>query len=225
MPAPESVRHHYRACNLCEAICGLDIVLQGDVIQAIRGDTDDPFSRGHICPKAVALQDIHADPDRLRHPLRRTRSGWERITWRRAFDETAARLKDVQRQHGPDALGVYLGNPNVHNYGTLLFLPALLATLGTRNRFSATSLDQLPHMFASAFMFGHPLLFPVPDVDHTDFFVIMGGNPAVSNGSLMTAPDIKNRIRAIRDRGGKVVVIDPRRTETAKLADQLFSDN
>jgi anaerobic selenocysteine-containing dehydrogenase len=220
MTAPEDVRHHFRACNLCEAICGIDIALRGPAIQSIRGDKDDPLSRGHICPKALALQDVHEDPDRLRHPLRRTARGWERVGWKEAFDEAAARLKEVQGKHGRDAVGVYLGNPNVHNYGTLLFLGPLLKALRTRNRFSATSLDQLPHMLASALMFGHSLLLPVPDVDRTGFFVIMGGNPVVSNGSLMTAPDIKNRLLAIQERGGKVVVIDPRRTETAKLADQ-----
>lgn len=220
MTAPETSRHHFRACNLCEAICGIDIVLQGESIQSIRGDKDDPLGRGHICPKAVALQDIHEDPDRLKHPLRRTSAGWKRIGWDEAFDEAASRLKEIQRHHDRDAVGVYLGNPNVHNYGSLLFLRPLLTALGTRNRFSATSLDQLPHMLASALMFGHPLLIPVPDVDRTDYFVIMGGNPAVSNGSLMTAPDIKTRLRAIQERGGKVVVIDPRRTETARLADQ-----
>ena len=220
MIAPATVRHHFRACNLCEAICGIDVALQGESIQSIRGDKDDPLGRGHICPKAVALQDIHEDPDRLKYPLRRTPGGWKRIGWDEAFDEVASRLKDIQGRHDRDAVGVYLGNPNVHNYGSILFLRPLLKALGTRNRFSATSLDQLPHMLASALMFGNSLLFPVPDVDRTDYFVIMGGNPVVSNGSLMTAPDIKNRLRAIQERGGKVVVIDPRRTETAQLADQ-----
>jgi anaerobic selenocysteine-containing dehydrogenase len=220
MATPEGVRHHFRACNLCEAICGIDIRLEGDTIRAIRGDKDDPLSRGHVCPKAVALQDLHEDPDRLRHPLRRTPRGWERVGWDEAFDEAATRLKEIQARHGRDAVALYLGNPNVHNYGPLLFLPPLLRTLHTRNRFSASSFDQLPHMVASALMFGHSLLFAVPDVDRTDYFVIMGANPAVSNGSLMTAPDIRNRLRAIRGRGGRVVVIDPRRTETADLADR-----
>ncbi len=215
-----TARHHFRACNLCEAICGLEIVTQGGVVQSIRGDRDDPLSRGFICPKAVALQDVHDDPDRLKHPLRRTPRGWERVGWQEAFDETAARIKGIQRRHGRNAVSTYLGNPNVHNCGTLLFLTPLLRALGSRNRFSASSFDQLPHMVAAAMMFGHPFLFPIPDVDRTAFFVIMGGNPAVSNGSIMTAPDIKKRLQAIRERGGKVVVIDPRRTETARLADQ-----
>ncbi|MFO0881017.1 MAG: molybdopterin oxidoreductase family protein [Gemmataceae bacterium] len=209
---------HYRACHLCEAICGVAVEHDGGEIRSIRGDSDDPLSRGHICPKALALKDIHEDPDRLRHPVRRTPGGWQRLSWKAALDEVGTRLQETRKRHGRDAVGVYLGNPTVHNYGTVMFLPGLLKALGTRNRFSATSLDQLPHLLASALMFGHPLLFPVPDVDRTDYFVIMGGNPAVSNGSLMTAPDIKNRLRAVRARGGQVVVIDPRRTETADLA-------
>jgi anaerobic selenocysteine-containing dehydrogenase len=218
--APQAVRHHYRACNLCEAICGLDIHLQGDAIQSIRGDKLDPFSRGYLCPKAAALPDLHDDPDRLTHPVKRTPTGWQRISWREAFDETAFRLKEIQRKYGNNSVATYIGNPSVHNYGTLLFLGPLLEALHSRSRFSASSLDQLPHMVASALMFGHSLLWPVPDIDRTDYFVIMGANPAVSNGSLMTAPDVKSRLRAIRERGGKVVVIDPRRTETARLADQ-----
>src|SRR5262249_24884678 len=170
MTMPGDVGHHFRACNLCEAICGIDIVTRGETIQAIRGDKEDPLGRGHLCPKAVALQDIHADPDRLRHPMRRTPRGWERVGWDVAFDEAASRLKEIQRRHGRNAVGIYLGNPNVHNYGSILFLAPLLKALGSRNRFSATSLDQLPHMLASALMFGHSLLFPVPDVDRTDYF-------------------------------------------------------
>lgn len=218
-------RIHYRACNLCEAICGLEIRVDGEgTITSIRGDDDDPFSRGHICPKAVALQDIHADPDRLRRPVKRTSSktssGWEEISWDEAFDLTAEGLRRVQEKHGRDAVAVYLGNPNVHNYGSLLYGPTFLHALRTKHRYSATSVDQLPHHFVGYFMFGHMLLMPVPDLDRTDFFLCLGGNPAVSNGSLMTAPDVKKRLRAIRDRGGKIVVVDPRRTETAERADE-----
>ena len=220
MPQTEVLRHHYRTCNLCEAMCGIEIVVEGDRVQSIRGNKDDPLSRGYICPKAVALQDIHVDPDRLRHPMRRIRSGWERAGWDAALDEVASRLRSIQSRYGPDAVGIYVGNPSVHNYGTVFFTPPLLETLHTRNHFSTTSLDQLPHMMASAFLFGHQLLLPVPDVDRTDFLVIMGGNPLVSNGSMMSAPDIRKRLQAIGQRGGKIVVIDPRRTETARMADQ-----
>lgn len=210
----------YRACNLCEAICGLAIETDGERILSIRGDGADPFSQGHICPKAVALQDIHEDPDRLRYPQRRTRGGWQRMAWNDAFDEVAERLRKVQLRYGNDAVGVYQGNPTVHNSGTLLSAPHFVRALRTRNRFSATSVDQLPHQFASYFMFGHQLLLPVPDIDRTQFFLILGANPLASNGSMMTAPGFGRRLKALQSRGGKFVVIDPRRTETAELADE-----
>jgi anaerobic selenocysteine-containing dehydrogenase len=218
MPLPD--RTVYRACNLCEAICGIAIEVKNGEIASIKGDPEDPFSRGHICPKAVALADIHKDPDRLRHPVRRTDSGWERIGWEKAFDLVASRLKETQRRHGRDAVAVYMGNPTVHNYGSMLFAPPFARSLGTRNRFSATSVDQLPHHLASAFQFGHPLLLPVPDLDRTDLLLVLGANPVASNGSMMTAPGVRRRLEALRARGGKLVVIDPRRTETATLADR-----
>ena len=216
-----NTRTHYRACNLCEAICGLEITVNDqNEILTIKGDEKDPFSRGHICPKAVGLKDIYLDKNRLKQPVRRTESGWETISWEEAFIEVTAKFKAIQAQHGKDAIGVYQGNPSVHNSGTLLSAPALLRILGTKNRFSATSADQLPHHFVSSLMFGHPLLLPVPDIDRTDFMLIMGGNPLASNGSMMTVPDVANRLKAIQKRGGKFVVIDPRKTETAKIADQ-----
>lgn len=211
---------HYRTCSLCEAMCGLEIRVEGGEIASIRGDENDPLSRGHICPKAVALQDIHSDPDRLRRPMRRRGAEWEEISWEEAFDEAAERLLAVRRKHGREAIALYLGNPNVHNVGAMLFGPMFYKALRPKYRYSATSVDQLPHHLAAYKMFGHQLLLPIPDVDRTDFFLILGGNPAVSNGSLMTSPDIKKRLKAIRERGGKVVVVDPRQTETARLADR-----
>ncbi len=218
-PVDAEERRHYRACNLCEAICGLEIRLDGNAITAIRGDPDDPFSRGHICAKAVALQDIHDDPDRLRQPLRRAGSDYEEIGWDEAFDEAAERLSAIRKKHGRGALALYAGNPNVHNWGSLIYGPLLYKALRPKHRYSATSVDQLPHHLAAYLMFGHQLLLPVPDIDRTDYFLVFGANPLVSNGSLMTAPDFRHRLRAIQDRGGKVVVLDPRRTETAELAD------
>lgn len=211
---------HYRSCNLCEAICGIEITSAGDQQLNIRGDKDDPFSRGYICPKAVALQDFHYDKDRLRHPVRRTPRGWERIGWNEAFNEVAQNLKRIRAQHGRNSIATYLGNPTVHNYGALLFVPSFLRSLRTRNKFSATSVDQLAHHLASFLMFGHQLLVPIPDVDRTKFFLILGANPAVSNGSMMTAPGMNRRMEEIRKRGGKVVLIDPRHNETARFADR-----
>jgi len=209
---------HHRACNLCEAICGLRITVEDGEIVDIRGDEKDPLSRGHICPKAVALQDIYHDPDRLRRPLRREGSEWREVSWDEALGETAERLAAIRADHGADAIAAYAGNPNVHNSGSLLFGPAFLRALGTRRRFSATSVDQLPHHVAARWMFGHMLLLPVPDLDRTSFLLVLGANPLASNGSLMTAPDVRKRLKDILDRGGQVVVIDPRRTETARLA-------
>jgi anaerobic selenocysteine-containing dehydrogenase len=260
---------HYRACNLCEAICGIEITVQtggrsrrqeqGQEKRAeqrsehsvtqletpnskpetenyqletrnseletrnyldIRGDKDDPFSRGYICPKAVALQDLHYDKDRLKYPVRRTPHGWERLGWNEAFDEVAFHLKRVHAKYGRNSIATYLGNPTVHNYGALLFAPGFIRSLHTRNRFSATSVDQLAHHLSAYLMFGHQLLLPVPDIDRTKFFLILGANPTVSNGSMMTAPGMSRRLQEIRQRGGKVILIDPRFTETARLADR-----
>ena len=210
---------HFRTCNLCEAMCGLEIRHQDGRVLSIKGDDNDPLSRGHICPKAVALQDLHTDPDRLRRPVRRNGDDWEEISWEEAFDIVANRLRESQQRYGNDSVGVYIGNPTAHNHGALLMMLPFLAALNTRNRYSATSLDQLPQMVALLEMLGNQALFPIPDLDRTDYFLIMGTNPVASNGSIMTAPDIRRRIRDIQARGGKVVVVDPRRTETAALAD------
>lgn len=211
---------HYRNCNICEAICGIEINVRENRELDIRGDKDDPFSRGYICPKAVALQDVHYDNDRLRYPVRRTPQGWHRIGWEEAFDEVARNLKRIHADHGRNSIATYLGNPTVHNYGALLFAPGFIRSLHTRNRFSATSVDQLAHHLSGYLMFGHQLLLPVPDVDRTQFFLILGANPAVSNGSMMTAPGMSRRLEEIRRRGGKVVLIDPRQNETARFADR-----
>ncbi len=211
---------HYHACNLCEAICGLEIVLEGEQIISIKGDKKDPLSNGHICPKAIALQDIYNDPDRLRLPVKKTDDGWQTLSWNQAYDEVTSNLKKIQKQHGKNAVGVYQGNPTVHNLEGMLFSSAFTRTLRTKNHFSATSVDQLPEQLVSSEMFGHSLLIPLPDLDRTEFVIIIGGNPVVSNGSLMTAPGVKKRLVAISKRGGKVVVIDPRKTETAAIADQ-----
>ncbi|WP_248802673.1 molybdopterin oxidoreductase family protein [Pseudomonas sp. MWU13-2100] len=215
---------HHRACHLCEAICGLTIETttseEAVRITSIKGDPQDAFSRGHICPKAVALQDIQNDPDRLRQPMRRVGSEWLPIEWDEAFALVAERLSAIQARHGQNAVAIYQGNPSVHNYGLMTHSNYFLGLLKTRNRFSATSVDQLPHHLSSHLMYGHGLLLPIPDIDHTDFMLILGGNPLASNGSIMTVPDVEKRLKAIQARGGKVVVVDPRRSETAAIADQ-----
>ncbi|MDX1755110.1 MAG: molybdopterin-dependent oxidoreductase [Marinobacter sp.] len=212
---------HYRTCHLCEAMCGVAIEVRNGQIESIKGDDDDPLSRGHICPKAVALKDLHEDPDRLRKPIRRTPDGWQEMEWDEALDLVASRLHRIRQEQGRNATGVYLGNPNVHNHGALVANLPFLRALGTQNRFSATSNDQLPHMLASLEMFGHQLMFPIPDIDRTQLFICIGANPMASNGSLMTVPDFRGRLKALQQRGGKMVVIDPRRTETAAVADDF----
>lgn len=209
---------HYRSCNLCEAICGLEIEHENGRVTSIRGDRLDPFSRGHVCPKAFALRDIYEDPDRLRKPLHRVGSEWKEVSWDAAFEEIAERLDKIRGEFGNDAVAVFQGNPTVHNFGSMFSSGDLLKRLKTRNNYTATSVDQLPHHFASWAMFGHPLLIPIPDIDRTAHLLIIGANPLASNGSLMTAPDIINRLEAISARDGKVVLIDPRRTETARVA-------
>ncbi|MFJ4156005.1 molybdopterin oxidoreductase family protein [Pseudomonas sp. NPDC089752] len=216
---------HHRACHLCEAICGLNIEvsLEDDGrarISSIKGDPQDPFSRGHICPKAVALQDIQDDPDRLRQPHRRIGTQWHAISWEDAFALAADKLWSIQQAHGRNAVAVYQGNPSVHNYGLMTHSNYFLGLLKTRNRFSATSVDQLPQHLTSYLMYGHGLLLPIPDIDNTDFMLILGGNPLASNGSIMTVPDVEKRLKALKARGGTLVVVDPRRSETAAMADR-----
>jgi anaerobic selenocysteine-containing dehydrogenase len=209
----------FRTCTLCEAMCGIVVESDNDRVLSIRGDDDDPFSRGHVCPKAVALKDLHEDGDRLRRPLIRDGEKRREVDWDEAFDRVTHELRRVQRAHGKSAVAVYQGNPTVHNYGTLMYAPRFVRALRTRHRYSATSVDQLPHQFTSYLMFGHQALLPVPDLDRTDYLLMLGANPAVSNGSLMSAPDVSARLRAITGRG-KVVVVDPRRSESVGLASE-----
>jgi len=210
---------HYRTCHLCEAMCGLEVSTRGGEVTRIRGDEADVHSRGHICPKAIALQDIHTDPDRLRHPVKKTGDGWQRISWAEAFDLAEERILAIQREHGRDAVAIYTGNPTVHNTGTILYLYDFSHSLGTRNRFASHSLDQLPQMVVNGELFGHQAMFPVPDLDRTDCFLVFGANPLVSNGSIMSTPDVRGRLKAMQERGGRLIVVDPRRTRTARMAD------
>ena len=220
-----NTRTHHRVCHLCEAMCGLLIQTEGDKVTDIRGDKNDPLSRGHVCPKAVALQDIHEDPDRLRKPMKRVRKArgeyqHVEVEWAEALDLAADALASTIQKQGVDAVGAYFGNPSVHNYGMLTHQRNLFRHIRTRNRFSATSVDQLPHHLVSLWCFGHMLLHPIPDVDRTHYFLMLGANPLASNGSIWTVPDVRQRLKDLKSRGGKLVVVDPRRTETAELASE-----
>ncbi|MFJ9936780.1 molybdopterin-dependent oxidoreductase [Streptomyces virginiae] len=209
-----------RICPLCEATCGLTLTIEGSTVTGARGDRDDVFSRGFICPKGAAFGQIDADPDRLRTPLVRRDGRLREATWEEAYDAVAAAVPGLVREHGPQSVGVVLGNPNVHTMAGALYPPLLLKSLGTRNLFTASTLDQMPKHVSSGFLFGDPLAIPVPDLDRTDFLLLLGANPVESNGSLCTAPDFPGRLKALRARGGTLVVVDPRRTRTAALADR-----
>ena len=208
-----------RACHLCEASCGLEIDVDGTRVTAVRPDYADPISKGYVCPKGLAIGDLHNDPDRLRTPMRRDTDGRFRpIGWDEAFDFVVARIDAIRNAHGADAVAVYFGNPLVHNLGGVLLIGALVNAIGTRNRMSASSQDTAPRFAASYYLYGNTWAVPVPDIDHTDFFLCIGANPAVSQGSFMAGPDVRSRLRRITERGGKIVTVDPRRSETAKLA-------
>ena len=210
----------YRTCPLCEATCGLQIKLRGDDVLSIRGDRQDVFSHGFICPKGYALKELHSDPDRVRTPLIKGADGTHRpARWDEAFDLIAQRLGPLMARDR-NSVAVYLGNPGAHNLDGILYNRVMLRALGTRNVYSASTVDQYPKQMASALMFGTSFTVPIPDVDRTDHLLMLGANPLQSNGSLMTAPDIRGRLRALRARGGTLVVIDPRRTRTAEEADE-----
>jgi anaerobic selenocysteine-containing dehydrogenase len=211
---------HHRTCPFCEATCGLRIETSGSEVVSIRGDEDDVLSHGFICPKAYGLKELHEDPDRLTQPLIRRDGELVEASWDEAFEEIDRRLTPILEQHGRDAVAAYVGNPNAHNLTALVYGPAWLRALGSKNVYSASTVDQMPKQISAGLMFGTILSIPVPDVDHTDYLLILGANPLVSNGSLLTAPDMRGRLRGIRDRGGKVVVVDPRRSRTAEEADE-----
>jgi anaerobic selenocysteine-containing dehydrogenase len=210
-----------RVCPFCEATCGVLIEVEDGTITNVRGDKDDPFSRGFICPKAYGLKELHQDPERLRRPLKRTASGWQEIGWQQAYREISSRLTEIRGRHGNDAIGMYSGNPIVHDMG-FLYLSILARALGSRSFFNASAIDTLPKEVQAGLMFGGPFpaTIPVPDIDRTRYLLIVGANPAVSHGSLMTMPDAPGRLKCVVERAGKLVVIDPRRTETAKIASE-----
>jgi len=217
------VAKHYRVCNFCEAMCGVEVTLaKTDVAEekdiVVKPDTLDPFSKGSMCPKAPILAALQTDPSRLRQPVKKVGDEWVQISWEEAYSTIEDNLKRIRTEYGKDAIASYLGNPIVHNLGMMLFIKTLTQAIGSKNVFSATSMDQLPHHFAAHYMFGHEFRIPVPDIDRTDFIIIMGANPIASNGSIMTSAGIRERLQRIKERGGQFVVIDPRKTETAAIA-------
>lgn len=217
----------YRTCPLCEATCGLEISVElspsGPRVTRIRGDRDDVFSRGFICPKGSTLKQLHDDPDRLRRPLVKRDGVHVEVSWPEAWDEVAGRLTEIIEQHGREAVATYLGNPGAHNLAPMIYNRSLLQALGTKRRFSASTVDQMPKQVASGYMFGTGGTVPVPDLDHTDYVLMLGANPYASNGSLCTAPDFPGRLEAIQARGGKLVVVDPRKSRTAEQADEWLA--
>ncbi len=217
----ENNRVVYRTCPLCEATCGLEITVspRNEVVR-IRGDQDDVFSKGFICPKGSSLKQLHEDPDRLRAPLVKRDGVHVEVSWDEAWQAVRDGLERVVVTHGRDSLATYTGNPNAHNLSAMLYTGNVMRAAGSRQRFSAATVDQMPMHVAAGYMFGLPVNIPVPDLDHTDYLLIIGANPYASNGSLCTAPDFPGRIEAMRARGGKVVVVDPRRTRTAQEADE-----
>ncbi len=210
----------YRTCHLCEATCGLELHLEDDAISLVRGDRDDVFSHGYLCPKGTAIKHLETDPDRVRTPMIRRGDEWHEVTWTEAFAEIDHRLGAIREAHGNDAIAVYLGNPNAHNLGPALYNRVFLQALNTSNMYSASTVDQMPKQVSAGLMFGTALSVPVPDVDRTDYLLMLGANPFASNGSLWTAPDLPARLRGLRERGGRLVVVDPRRSKTAEEADE-----
>jgi anaerobic selenocysteine-containing dehydrogenase len=216
---PETV---YRSCPTCEASCGLILEVDRDKreVLSIKGDPDDIRSRGYVCAKSQAFHHLYKDPERLRQPVRRDGDDWVEVSWEEALDAVASRLGAIRQAHGKDAIAMYYGNPNGHNFHTQIYTQLFIGMLDTERFFSAGSVDQQPKNLSSELLYGNAWLFPVPDLARTDFFVCMGGNPMVSQGSLLGAPDVGRELKDIRARGGKIVVIDPRRSETAEMADR-----
>ncbi len=209
---------HTRTCSICEAACGLLISVTDNAVTRIVGDPQDPLSKGHICPKAYGLWDMQNDPDRLRVPMRRDGDSWTELSWAAAYDLVEEKLAAVQAAHGPNSVAVYRGNPSAHNLGLMTHGSAISKALKTKNNYSASTVDQIPHQLVAMWMYGHNFLIPVTDIDHAHTLLMLGANPLASNGSLWTVPGAKERLQAMMQRGGKLIVIDPRKSETAHIA-------
>jgi len=210
---------HRRTCHICEANCGVIVMAEGRDILSIKGDPDNAMSRGHICPKATAIADLQNDPDRLRRPMKRVGDDWQEISWDQAFAEIGEKTRAIMARD-PASTALYVGNPNAHSYGNVLTSGDLKKALRTKNVFSASTVDQMPHHVSNIRLYGHSGFWAVPDIDRTQTMIILGGNPMASNGSVWTVPDFRNRVKELQARGGELIVIDPRRSETAKIADR-----
>ena len=220
MPETATHRTHFRTCPLCEATCGLAVEVEGDQVVRVRGDDGDPFSRGFICPKGANLGALHHDPDRLRTPLVRRDGTLQEATWDEAFTAIAEGFGRVFEEHGRESLAILLGNPTTHHLAPAFYLGPLIRACATRQIYSASTVDQMPAHVVSGLLWGDPAAFPIPDIDRTDHLLMLGANPMASNGSLMTAPDFPGRIKEMPTRGARLVVVDPRRTETAARANE-----
>jgi anaerobic selenocysteine-containing dehydrogenase len=217
------VQVHRRACHLCESMCGLRVTVQGDQVLQIRADPDNAFSRGHICPKGTTLGDLHHDPDRLRQPMVRSGSLWQTASWEAAFERIEELAEGVRARHGSDAFAFYGGNMSKSGFDTSRYTTLLVRQGRFAQRFSSSSVDQLPKNVSNFLMYGDMWKMPIPDIDRTDLLVIFGGNPAASKGSIFAHRDVMGAIKALRARGGRVVVVDPVRTGTAQVADEWIS--
>ena len=212
-------RTHHRTCHICEANCGIVVTLEGRQVLSIKGDPSNTLSRGHICPKATALADLQDDPDRLRRPVKRVGDEWQEISWDQAFAEIAERMAAIKARD-PQSAALYIGNPTAHNFAVAFNLDHLKRALGRPAMYSASTVDQIPHQVVNLRLYGHSALWGIPDIDRTQCLIVIGGNPMASNGSLWTVPDFRNRAKALKERGGSLIVIDPRRSETAEIADK-----
>ena len=223
MPSESGPRWFHRSCSICEASCGIRVLADREKREVLRieGNPDDPISQGHVCPKVTAMKGVFEDPDRIKRPIRKRADGtWEEISWDTAYDYAAERIGALQEEHGNDTLGVYIGNPSGFDVGCLIYNRFILESLRTPRMFSAATMDHFPKLYTSRVLFGKGSILPIPDIDRCDYFLCLGGNPIVSQGSLMSAPGIKKKLAAIQARNGRVVVVDPRRTETADVADE-----
>ena len=205
-------------CRICEPLCGMVATVEDGRLVALRPDRDHPLSAGFACQKGIAFTEVQNDPDRVTTPLRRNRrdGGFEPVSWDEAMTDIATRLASIHRSHGPGGIGWYFGNPGAFSYSHTLWLPMFMAALGRgAHLFTAGSQDVNNRFVASQLLYGNPLALPVPDVLRTDFLVVIGANPIVSHGSVLTVPRLRDRLHDIVKRGGRVLVVDPRRTETA----------